>query len=197
LALADLRRKADASSGKSSAHDYITCIERYFVPYFGERLLEELTITDIREFELWRDRQMRRKPATSTLNNFTSAWNKLIATAVEHGFISERLPVPKLTAKGEKGKTRPAFTKEEIDQLLAYMQQCRVYGGLAVERETRPLLCDYVVARHEVAHKGCCSLLASVGRRENGWALVDCPTRCGGHAQTATCATEGHCCSVV
>lgn len=104
----------------SSTHDYITCIECYFVPYFGERLLEELTHIDIREFELWRDRQMRRKPATSTLNNFTSTWNKLIATAVELGLVSERVPVPKLPAKGEKGKPRPAFSKEEIDQLLAY-----------------------------------------------------------------------------
>jgi len=98
LALADLRRRADASSGRTAAHDYITCIERYFLPYFGERMLEELTHTDIREFEVWRDRQMRRKPATSTLNNFTSAWNKIISTAVEQGIVSERVPIPKLTA---------------------------------------------------------------------------------------------------
>jgi integrase len=144
LALVNLRAQADAGSGRSSAHDYITCIERYFIPYFGERLLEELTHTDIREFEQWRDRQLKRKPATSTLNNFTSAWNKIISTAVERGYISERVPVPKLTAKGVKGKTRPAFSKEEIDQLLSYMRQWRMGGRLAVEREMRPLLCDYV-----------------------------------------------------
>jgi len=84
-------------------------------------MLEELTHTDIREFELWRDRQMARKPKTSTLNNFTSAWNRLIATAVERGYISERVPVPKLTAKGVKGTARPAFSEEEIAQLFAFM----------------------------------------------------------------------------
>jgi len=144
LALADLRRRADASNGRTAAHDYITCIERYFVPYFGERMLEELTHTDIREFEVWRDRQMRRKPATSTLNNFTSAWNKIISTAVERGIVSERVPVPKLTGRGVKGTTRPAFSEEEVDKLLTYMEHWQHGGRLAVEREIRPLLRDYV-----------------------------------------------------
>ncbi len=36
LALADLRRRADAGNGKTAAHDYINCIERYFLPYFSE-----------------------------------------------------------------------------------------------------------------------------------------------------------------
>lgn len=144
LALQDLRAKADASNGKTAAHDYISCIERYFVPYFGERLLEELTHTDILEFEQWRDRQMRRKPATSTLNNFTSAWNKIISTAVERGMVSERVPIPKLTARGQKGKTRPAFTEEEVAKLLQFMEGWQREGRLAVEREIRPLLRDYV-----------------------------------------------------
>lgn len=97
--LAELRQQIDAGNGKTAYHSYVSCIERYFLPYFSERRLEELTHTDIREFEQWRDRQMARKPKTSTLNNFTSAWNKIIATAVERGYISERVPVPKLTTR--------------------------------------------------------------------------------------------------
>ena len=116
LTLNELRKQIDAASGKTAYHTYVSCIEKYFVPYFGERRLEELTHTDVAEFELWRDKQMLRKPKTSTLNNFTSAWNRLIETAVNRGYISERVPVPKLTSKGEKGKTRPAFSKEEIEQ---------------------------------------------------------------------------------
>ncbi len=125
-------------------NDYVSIIERYFVPYFGERQLETLTHTDVREFELWRDRRLTRKPKTSTLNNFTSAWSRLVATAVEQGYISERVPVPKLTSKGEKGKTRPAFSKEEIEQLLAFVEGWSQQGRLAVEREIRPLLRDYI-----------------------------------------------------
>jgi integrase len=87
---------------------------------------------------------MARKPKASTLMNFASAWNKLLAVAVERGYISERVPVPKLTTKGEKGTTRPAFSEEEIVKLLAFMETWQHEGLRAVEKEMRPLLRDYV-----------------------------------------------------
>ena len=144
ICCAGLRQQIDAKGKKTALNDYLSIIERYFVPYFGERQLETLTHTDVREFELWRDRQLVRKPKTSTLNNFTSAWSRVIATAVERGYISERVPVPKLTSKGEKGKTRPAFSREVIDALLAFMVEWQHKGRKSVEREIRPLLRDYV-----------------------------------------------------
>ena len=144
LTLIELRKQIDASNGKTAYHTYVSCIEKYFVPYFAERRLEDITHTDVVEFELWRDKQMLRKPKTSTLNNFTSAWNRVIATAVTQGFISERVPVPKLTSKGLKGKTRPAFTEQEINTLLVYMETWQYEGRMSVEQEIRPLLRDYV-----------------------------------------------------
>ncbi len=69
-----MRQQIDAKGKKTALNDYVSIIEHYFVPYFGERQLETLTHTDVLEFELWRDRQMTRKPKTPTLNNFTSAW---------------------------------------------------------------------------------------------------------------------------
>jgi hypothetical protein len=86
LTLTELRKQIDATNGKTAFHTYVSCIEKYFVPYFAEHRLEEITHTDVAEFELWRDRQMLRKPKTSTLNNFTSAWNRVIATAVALAF---------------------------------------------------------------------------------------------------------------
>ena len=144
VTLAELRVKIDASTGRTAYSDYVGCIEKYFVPYFKDKRLEELTHTDVVEFELWRDRQMRRKPKASTLMNFASAWNKLLAVAVERGYISERVPVPKLTTKGEKGKTRPAFSEEEITHLLTFMETWQHKGLRDVEKEIRPLLRDYI-----------------------------------------------------
>ena len=144
ITLLELRRQIDGSSGRGASNTYVTCIEKYFIPYFGDKMLEELTHTDMREFELWRDRQMARKPKTSTLNNFTSAWNRLIATAVERGYISERVPVPKLTAKGVKGTARPAFSEEEIAQLFAFMDNWTQGGTRGNEHEIRLLLRDYI-----------------------------------------------------
>ena len=88
--------------------------------------------------------QILRKPKTSTLNNFTSAWNRVIANAVTQGFISERVPVPKLTSKGQKGKTRPAFTEQEINTMLVFMETWQQTGRSSVEHEIRPLVRDYV-----------------------------------------------------
>ena len=144
ICLEELRHLIDLKKTKSSLNDYASIIERYFVPYFGERRLEELSYSDIREFEMWRDRRLARAPKTSTLNNFASAWNRVIGTAVDRGFISERVPVPRLSSKGEKSKTRPAFTEQEIEQLLAFMPAWSQQGRLAVEREIRPLTRDYV-----------------------------------------------------
>ena len=144
VAVAEMRVKIDASTGRTAYSDYVGCIEKYFLPYFKDKRLEELTHTDIVEFELWRDRQMQRKPKASTLMNFASAWNRLLTVAVEHGYISERVPVPKLTTRGEKGKTRPAFSAEEITQLLTFMETWQYEGLRAVEKEIRPLLRDYI-----------------------------------------------------
>ncbi len=52
--------------------------------------------------------------------------------------------MPRLTSKGEKGKPRPGFSREEIDVLWPFMEQWQHKGRLAVEREMRPLPRDYV-----------------------------------------------------
>lgn len=142
--LKELRQQIDLGKGKTAFHSYVSCIEKYFIPYFGEKYLEQLTHNDITEFELWRNRQMGKLPKASTLNNFSSAWNRLLATAVNKGWISERAPIPKLNGGGLKSQARPAFSREEIDHLLVYMETWEGRGRLAVEREMRPLLRDYV-----------------------------------------------------
>lgn len=144
ICLDELRHLIDLKKTKSSLNDYASIIERYFIPYFGERQLETLTHSDVRGFEQWRDRRLARAPKTSTLNNFASAWSRVIGTAVDRGFISERVPVPRLTSKGEKSKTRTAFSEQEITQLLVFMEPWSQQGRMSVEREIRPLLRDYV-----------------------------------------------------
>ena len=142
--LEELGRLIDAARGKTAYDSYVSCIERYFLPYFGDRQFEQLTHQDIADFELWRDRQMAKKPRASTLMNFASAWNRLRETAVRHGWISPNAKIPKLTTIGIKSVSRPAFTRAEIDLLLAALPKWVTQGRLAIERITRPLVRDYV-----------------------------------------------------
>jgi hypothetical protein len=43
VALEKLRRQIDAARGKTAYDSYFSCIERYFLPYFGDRQFERLT----------------------------------------------------------------------------------------------------------------------------------------------------------
>ena len=142
--VAELRRDIDLGRGKAIYKDYIACIERYIAPYFAEKQLEELTHADIAAFELWRNRQMRKQPTHSTLNTFTSVWNKICSTAVARGWVSERVPVPKLSTIGAKSVARPAFTRDEITYLQKFMETWCKGGHKAITREIKPLLRDYV-----------------------------------------------------
>jgi integrase len=117
----DLRREMSAGAGKRVYAAYIGVIERYFIPFFGQRYLNTLTAKDISEFEVWRSQHMRRPPSASTLLTFTSAFNRIHQTAIARGWISERVPIPRLTAKGERGKPRPAFTTAEVALLRVHL----------------------------------------------------------------------------
>ena len=140
----DLRSEMDAGRGKSVYASYITCIEKYFIPYFGDKRLEQLQHEDIVSFEIWRNRQMTKQPKASTLMNFASAWNRLQQTAIAKGWLSEHAAIPKLTTRGMKSTSRPAFGSDEVAKLLNYMLTWAEQGRLSVEREMRPLLRDYV-----------------------------------------------------
>ncbi len=54
--LIDLRQQIDIKGTRGAFDSYVSCIEKYFLPYFGDRRLEELTHKDIVDFELWRNR---------------------------------------------------------------------------------------------------------------------------------------------
>ena len=147
LTARELRRQIDLGHGKSVYGSYLSCIERYFIPFFTHQRLESLTHSDITEFELWRNKQMQKQPKASTLQNFASAWNKVIATAVEHGYISERVPVPRMQVKGTKSQPRAAFTESETAQLRSYMAtwvESSSKANKSTESDMRHLLCDYI-----------------------------------------------------
>lgn len=117
----DMQRDIAAGTGKRVYKDYIQVIERYLVPYFGQKYLSNIDAKDVAEFEAWRNGEMKRTPKSSTLLTFASAFSRIHQTAIARGWISERVPVPKLSVKGEKGQARPAFTAEEVEQLRTYL----------------------------------------------------------------------------
>lgn len=140
----DLQRDIAAGTGKKIYADYCRAIEGYLIPFFGERYLQNIKHENIAEFERWRNEKMGRLPKSSTLMNFASAFSRICTTAIQRGWISERVPLPKLSRKGEKGEVRPAFTADEITKLRAFMPSWETLGSYDFDKLQRPLLCDYV-----------------------------------------------------
>ena len=140
----DMRRDLAAGTGKKIYVDYCSVIERYFIPYFGDKYLQNLKHKDIADFEAWRNHRMARTPKSSTLMTFASAFSRVHQTAIARGWISDRVPIPTMTRRGAKGEVRPAFSVEEIAQLRQFMVSWQQQGNLDYDRIMRPLLCAYV-----------------------------------------------------
>jgi len=105
----DLVAEIQAGIKPSTNTDYIRVINKYFEPFFGERYLENITDKHVSEFEIWRNTRMKRAPVASTLATHASAWNRIVSTAVQRGWISSNVPIPKISRRGGKGKSRQGY----------------------------------------------------------------------------------------
>ena len=117
LAIADMRKQLDAGLGKKVYADYIVCIERYLIPYFGSQHVTSVDYEKVQSFYEWRRAKMGREPKASTLNTHNSAMNRVFDEAVARGFLAHK-NVPMLVNKGEKSERRPDFTREEYATMI-------------------------------------------------------------------------------
>jgi integrase len=119
-------------------------VRDYFLPYFRQQPIDEITQDHLAAFEQWRDRRQQRSLVASTQQNFISAWNRLMAYAREQGLLPAHYMHPRLRHRGRTSTPRPAFTEAEVERLLAFMAEWRETPQRYPEQETRPLCCDYV-----------------------------------------------------
>ena len=141
--ISEMKRDLAAGTGKKIYTAYIAVIETYLIPFFGQMYLTSITSKHIAEFEVWRNTQLRRKPKVSTLLTFATAFTRITKTAVEQGWISDKVPVPKLSLRGEKGQVRPAFTKTEVGLIQTELRSWYV-GVEGYTGEMRLMLRDLV-----------------------------------------------------
>ena len=130
--------------GKRTYKDYEIVLRKYLIPFLGKIDVALINAQDISDFEDWRLSQMGIIPKSSTLRNHSSAYNRVIKLARQQGYIHDQKPIPILSAVGEKGSPRPAFNKEEIDHLLAFMPEWEKGGWMIVYSDYRKLCRCYV-----------------------------------------------------
>ena len=142
--IANMERVNHAGSGKRTYRDYIFAIKKYLIPFFGRYDIKEITQEIIADFESWRISEMSKEPRASTKRNHASAFNRVINHARESGQIFPHTIVPSLDARGRASQARPAFTRQEIDQLLAFMESWEQGGRMRQEKLMRRLCRVYV-----------------------------------------------------
>lgn len=119
--LKQLDREIEQGLRPRTNNDYKQVINRYLIPFFGKYNLTSVDSTLVREFEIWRNEKIGRMPRASTLMTHASAYNRVIETAIENGWLSKHQNIPTLSRRGIKAKARPAFTTQEIEHLLNFL----------------------------------------------------------------------------
>jgi hypothetical protein len=128
---------------RGSNNDYISAINNYLIPFYGNYNVDRITQSVVNDFHDWRVEKVGRELSQSAQANHNAAMNLVLQKAVERGYM---LPMQKPILKntGESGGRRPDFSDEEVQQLFAFMPGWIGAARRGRHREIRELLCIYV-----------------------------------------------------
>jgi integrase len=120
--IANMAQATHNKTGKRTYRDYAFAINKYLIPFFGQYEVGKITVELLADFESWRISEMGKIPMASTKRNHASAYIRVINLARDRGYIGHNQSVPLLDSKGKRSQPRPAFTAEEIKELLSYTE---------------------------------------------------------------------------
>ncbi|OYY21401.1 MULTISPECIES: tyrosine-type recombinase/integrase [unclassified Polynucleobacter] len=120
--IANMAQATHNKTGKRAYRDYAFAINKYLIPFFGQYEVGKITVEMLGDFESWRISEMGKIPMASTKRNHASAYIRVINLARDRGYIGHNQLVPLLDSKGKRSLPRPAFTAEEIKELLSYTE---------------------------------------------------------------------------
>jgi len=144
LASEEMQQLIASGNGKSVYNDYITVINNYLIPFFGNYHLNTIGYDELQKFNTWRIEKMGHAPVHSTVTTHNSAINRVFNLALERGWIA-RTQIPKLRNNGKKGTAREAFSLSEYKSLTSYMPHWVDKGHTAKTNQMRDLLRDYIL----------------------------------------------------
>ncbi len=142
--IANMAQATNNKTGKRTYRDYVFAINKYLIPFFGQYEIGQITNEMLADFESWRIAEMGRIPMASTKRNHASAYIRVINLARDRGYIAVNKAVPLLDSKGKKSQPRPAFSAEEIAELLSYTETWQKSSYTARTALMRTL-CSYYI----------------------------------------------------
>lgn len=143
LVVAKMKKDIDNGNGKEIYRDYITAIERYYIPILGKYNIDSIDYQALEHFERQRMKKMGDKqPTHSTQLTHNAALNKIFDEAEYRGYLNKNNR-PTLKAKGKKTERRVEFSIAEVKALRSNFDAW-IATGRADTVELRHLLRDYV-----------------------------------------------------
>ena len=130
--------------GKVVYKDYIFAINKYLIPFFGRKHINNIQYADFLQFEKYRERKIGRKPKASTIGTHNSAFNKVQEEAMRLGYITSEKRLD-LRNRGTKAERRADFTLVEYRQIYRYMRKFIKEAREGKSEDMRHLLRDYVL----------------------------------------------------
>ena len=132
------------NTGRRCYRDYIFATNKYLIPFFGKYEVEKITTEMLADFDAWRISEMGKIPVASTKRNHASAYIRVVNLARERGYVGHNRSVPLLDAKGKRSQPRPAFTNEEMKELLCYTETWQKSSYTERTRQMRTLCIAYI-----------------------------------------------------
>jgi len=140
------RMQAELASGGGRVvfRDYITAIDRYLIPFFGQWDVASIDVAALKRFDTWRTEQLGRTAAHSTINTHNSALNRVLDEAELRGWITKAIR-PTLLNKGKATQSRGSFTTDEYQRIYVALRKWDQATYHPKARLTREVLRNYVL----------------------------------------------------
>jgi integrase len=167
VVLRRLEEEIKAGTAKPIAKDYVSAINLYLIPYYGNFNVDNIKPATVSQFHVWRKEKVGRELSGSAQNNHNAAFNLVMDEAVQRGYLSDyHRPSTKNT--GAESDRRAEFSHEELETLLKYSAKFIADG-----RTDRTKMIRQVLAQAYVPFLAATGIRAGTESENLEWRHID------------------------
>jgi len=151
VVLRRLNEEIQAGTARPIAKDYVSAINLYLIPFYGNYNVDSIKPATVSEFHTWRKAKVGRELSGSAQNNHNSAFNLVIDEAIERGYMTEyNRPSTKNT--GVESDRRAEFSQVEWRHIDVEVRDGQPILHIRLQK-------GKLGARNFVAHNSCWRIL--------------------------------------
>ncbi|MGJ8530201.1 hypothetical protein [Maritalea sp.] len=139
-----MQAQLKSGQGKLAFKDYISALQRWLIPYFGNTDIDKIDLRALVEFDIWRTQTHRKVFTQSGINNHNAALNRVLDEAELNGWIVKSMR-PTLLNKGVKSESRGSFTDAEYKKIYTALRKWHEETVNEKAAATREVLRNYVL----------------------------------------------------